>query len=81
LHPTQKTWTDKQLHDTLTLMGKIIKKKDMQPGSVKRFVWPEADSHAKVDVDDDNVLHATLKKQPWDETEVAKERERRAKLH
>ena len=61
-------------------MGKIVKKKDIKPGSLKRFVWPDAESHAKVPVDDDNVIEVTLK-QPWDETEVAEEKARRARLH
>ena len=65
-----KTWTDKPLHGTLPTMGKIIKKKDIKPGSLKKFVWPGAESHAKVDVNDDNVIEATLR-QPWDEAEVA----------
>ena len=54
---------------------------------MKRFSWPEAESHAKVDMSDDNVIHAILKKQPWDETieeavvRAAKELAWRAKLH
>ena len=76
-----KTWTDKPLHGTLPTMGKIIKKKDIKPGSLKKFVWPDADSHTTVDVSGDNVIKATLK-QPWTETtEEAEEKARRAKLH
>jgi hypothetical protein len=75
-----KAWTDKSLHGTLSTMGKVVKKIDIKPGSVKRFVWPVADSHTTEAVDDDNVIEVTLK-QPWDETEVAKERARRGKMH
>ena len=68
-------------------MGKIIKAKEFEACSLKRFSWPEAESHAKVDMSDDNVIHAILKKQPWDETieeavvRAAKELAWRAKLH
>ena len=38
-------------------MGKIIKKKYIEPGSLKRFSWSEAESHDKVD---DHRRHGTL---------------------
>ncbi len=61
LSPATKTWTSPRLRVTLSLVGKIIKKKDIKPGSLTRLQRPGAESQTTADISDDNVIQAILK--------------------